>query len=412
MRLTGHSCQGKGKFRANRGFERRFRRSDSRVVPRAADVCGQIRMARGTRHGHRARHVRNLAAMRLRWSGRRRSGGALRGGAGCGWLRPVRRCPVAAVHHRARAARRRRAPRLPRHRRCPTSRSRRQCPAPGVMQGCLESTSGLLMQPDSKSALVAERTTGAVKEVSVSAEPKVKTVIPVDPAGDGGLMDIVLSPTYSQDRLMYAYISTPTDNRVIRVADGDIPKDILTGIPKGANGNHRRAALHQPDDAGRADRRRGQPGDGQRPGIAGRQGHPPRAADHAQPGTADHGAERYRRRRRPVHRPGRRLAVCPRPRSHRRPAAANHQGLEGFHGVDVAGPTRGGRLRGPGRHRAGQPGQHQADGGRPPGAGHRRGHRSTRRRPPGHRTGTRGRCGCRRTATCGARRSTKPTATP
>ncbi|GAY15230.1 sorbosone dehydrogenase family protein [Mycobacterium sp. shizuoka-1] len=111
------------------------------------------------------------------------------------------------------------------------------CPAPGVMQGCLESTSGLIMGPDSKTALVAERTTGAVKDVSVSAEPKIRTVIPVDPSGDGGLMDIVLSPTYSQDRLMYAYISTPTDNRVIRVADGDIPKDILTGIPKGATGN-------------------------------------------------------------------------------------------------------------------------------------------------------------------------------
>src|ERR1700753_3282419 len=111
------------------------------------------------------------------------------------------------------------------------------CPAPGVRQGCLESTSGLIMGPDSKTALVAERTTGAVKEISVSAEPKVKMVIPVDPSGDGGLMDIVMSPTYTQDRLMYAYISTPTDNRVIRVADGDIPKDILTGIPKGGNGN-------------------------------------------------------------------------------------------------------------------------------------------------------------------------------
>ncbi len=113
----------------------------------------------------------------------------------------------------------------------------KQCPAPGVMQGCLESTSGLIMLPDSKSALVAERITGAVKEVSVNAEPKVKMVIPVDPSGDGGLMDIVLSPTYSQDRLMYAYISTPSDNRVIRIADDDIPKDILTGIPKGATGN-------------------------------------------------------------------------------------------------------------------------------------------------------------------------------
>ena len=111
------------------------------------------------------------------------------------------------------------------------------CPAPGVMQGCLESTSGLIMAPDGKSALVAERTTGAVKEVSLNAEPKVKTVIPVDGSGDGGLLDIVLSPTYAQDRLMYAYISTPTDNRVVRIADGDVPKDILTGIPKGATGN-------------------------------------------------------------------------------------------------------------------------------------------------------------------------------
>ncbi|HPY24689.1 MAG TPA: PQQ-dependent sugar dehydrogenase [Mycobacterium sp.] len=111
------------------------------------------------------------------------------------------------------------------------------CPAPGVMQGCLESTSGLIMGPDGKTALVAERTTGAVKEVSVSAEPTTKTVIGVDGSGDGGLMDIVMSPTYTQDRLMYAYISTPTDNRVIRIADGDVPKDLLTGIPKGAFGN-------------------------------------------------------------------------------------------------------------------------------------------------------------------------------
>ncbi|BBX17545.1 hypothetical protein CRI77_21855 [Mycolicibacterium duvalii] len=113
----------------------------------------------------------------------------------------------------------------------------KECPAPGVMQGCLESTSGLIMLPDSQSALVAERTTGAVKEISVRAEPKVKTVLPVDGSGDGGLWDIVLSPTYAQDRLMYAYVSTPTDNRVIRIADGDVPKPILTGIPKGPTGN-------------------------------------------------------------------------------------------------------------------------------------------------------------------------------
>ena len=113
----------------------------------------------------------------------------------------------------------------------------KQCPAPGVMQGCLDSTSGLIMLPDSQSALVAERVTGAVKQVATKAEPFVKLTLPVDGSGDGGLMDIVLSPTYAQDRLMYAYVSTPTDNRVIRIADGDVPKPILTGIPKGATGN-------------------------------------------------------------------------------------------------------------------------------------------------------------------------------
>ncbi len=113
----------------------------------------------------------------------------------------------------------------------------KECPMPGVMQGCLESTSGLVMGLDSKSALVGERLTGAVMDVAVNAEPKVKLVLPVDPTGDGGLLDIVLSPTYSQDRLLYAYVSTPTDNRVIRIAEGDVPKPILTGIPKGVTGN-------------------------------------------------------------------------------------------------------------------------------------------------------------------------------
>lgn len=133
----------------------------------------------------------------------------------------------------------------------------KECPAPGVMQGCLESTSGLIMGGDGKTALVAERTTGVVKEVSISAEPKVDFTIPVDGSGDGGLLDIVKSPTYSQDRLMYAYISTPTDNRVVRIADGDVPKPILTGIPKGATGNagslifnSRTTLLVQTGDAG------------------------------------------------------------------------------------------------------------------------------------------------------------------
>lgn len=72
----------------------------------------------------------------------------------------------------------------------------KQCPP--VMQGCLEATSGLIMGSDGKTALVAERATGVIKEIATSAEPKIKTTIPVDPSGDGGLSDIVLSPPISR----------------------------------------------------------------------------------------------------------------------------------------------------------------------------------------------------------------------
>ena len=178
--------------------------------------------------------------------------------------------------------------------------------------------------------------TGAVKEVSVRAEPKVKTVIPVDGSGDGGLMDIVLSPTYSQDRLMYAYVSTPTDNRVIRIADGDIPKPIFTGIPKGATGNM--GALPFTSETTLVV-------------LTGDAGDPALAADPAspagkvlrieQPTTVNQAPQTTALsgmgvRRRPVHRSVGRLALHRRPHADGRPAAAHHQGLEGLHRVDLA----------------------------------------------------------------------------
>lgn len=188
------------------------------------------------RRSRRAGNIRNLAGMRLRWlawSGLAALCAVLLVATGCARFDDAQSQPFTTQPQRQPPQTSKPPPPPP----LPANPFPKQCPAPGVMQGCLESTSGLIMGPDSKSALVAERTTGAVKEVSVNAEPKVKTVIPVDGSGDGGLMDIVRSPTYKQDRLMYAYISTPSDNRVIRIADDDIPKDILTGIPKGATGN-------------------------------------------------------------------------------------------------------------------------------------------------------------------------------
>ena len=52
-----------------------------------------------------------------------------------------------------------------------------------------------------------------------------------------GLLDIALSPTFVEDNLVYAYVTTGSDNRVVRVAGGDSPKVVLSGIPKGSTGN-------------------------------------------------------------------------------------------------------------------------------------------------------------------------------
>ena len=109
---------------------------------------------------------------------------------------------------------------------------------------------------------------------------------------------------------MYAYISTPTDNRVIRVADGDTPEGHLD---RNSQGRHRQYGAHCSS-----------PVPPRWSCMTGDAGNPAMANDPAslagkvirieqpttlQPGTADHGAERHRRRRWHVHRPGRRLAV-------------------------------------------------------------------------------------------------------
>ncbi|NKS83643.1 oxidoreductase [Rhodococcus hoagii] len=108
---------------------------------------------------------------------------------------------------------------------------------PNVVATCLEATGGLVMLPDGASALVTERRTGRILLVTQGQAPTEFASVPVDSGSDGGLLDIALSPTFGEDRLVYAYITTDTDNRVVRVAPGDVPKDVLTGIPRGAEGN-------------------------------------------------------------------------------------------------------------------------------------------------------------------------------
>ncbi|MFI6168056.1 PQQ-dependent sugar dehydrogenase [Nocardia sp. NPDC051052] len=110
-------------------------------------------------------------------------------------------------------------------------------PDPAVVATCLDTTGGLVALGDG--ALVAERRTGRILKVAPDTPPSEFARVDVDGSSDGGLNDIALSPTFQEDGLIYAYITTPSDNRVVRIAPGGgAPKDILTGIPKGPSGNH------------------------------------------------------------------------------------------------------------------------------------------------------------------------------
>ena len=102
-----------------------------------------------------------------------------------------------------------------------------------VIATCLSAPWGLAPMADGQSALVGERTTGRILQVAKGAEPVLVAQIDgVDASGDGGLLGIALSPSYDEDGLIYAYVTTATDNRIIRIARGDVPKAIFTGIPR------------------------------------------------------------------------------------------------------------------------------------------------------------------------------------
>jgi glucose/arabinose dehydrogenase len=110
-------------------------------------------------------------------------------------------------------------------------------PDPQVVATCLNPVSAIAVLPDARSALVAERSTGRVLQVQRGSDPVLVATVPTDPAGGGGLTGLVLSPGYSEDQLVYAYVSTPTDNRVVRIAAGEPPEPVLVGIPHGPSNN-------------------------------------------------------------------------------------------------------------------------------------------------------------------------------
>jgi len=112
-------------------------------------------------------------------------------------------------------------------------------PDPKALATGLNAPTGIALLPDG-SALVGERTTGRIVRVQPQPGkpvPTVRTLTGLATSGDGGLLDLALSPTYADDGLIYAYVTTPTDNRVIDFTLTGKTAPVLTGIPRGTTGN-------------------------------------------------------------------------------------------------------------------------------------------------------------------------------
>ncbi|TCO48938.1 PQQ-dependent sugar dehydrogenase [Actinocrispum wychmicini] len=81
------------------------------------------------------------------------------------------------------------------------------------------------------SAVFTERTTAKIRSLRNGTVTDIQTVPGVTPDGEGGLLGLAVSPT--QDRTVFVYYTTATDNRIARVTLGSPPQPIVTGIPRG-----------------------------------------------------------------------------------------------------------------------------------------------------------------------------------
>lgn len=108
----------------------------------------------------------------------------------------------------------------------------------GTVTSGLAAPWGIAFLPDG-SALVSERDTARVVVVPHGGgEPRtVGRLDAAQPQGEAGLLGLEVSPTFEEDSLVYAYLSTASDNRVVRMTyDGrrlGPPEVVLEGIPNG-----------------------------------------------------------------------------------------------------------------------------------------------------------------------------------
>ncbi|MEG3629117.1 PQQ-dependent sugar dehydrogenase [Streptomyces poriticola] len=117
----------------------------------------------------------------------------------------------------------------------------------------LESPWGLAPLPEGD-LLVSSRDRATITRIDgENGEKTVLGEVPgVAPAGEGGLMGLALSPDHASDRMVYAYFTSASDNRIVRMLyDADepageqlgAPDTVFRGIPKGVIHNGGRIAF-------------------------------------------------------------------------------------------------------------------------------------------------------------------------
>jgi glucose/arabinose dehydrogenase len=103
---------------------------------------------------------------------------------------------------------------------------------------------GVAFLPDGR-ALVSERDTARILRISRNGRTTVAMRVPgVDTdSEEGGLLGLAVSPDYARDGLVYAYLTTAEDNRIVRFRLGGAPQTILTGIARARFHNGGRIAF-------------------------------------------------------------------------------------------------------------------------------------------------------------------------
>ncbi|MDI3408471.1 PQQ-dependent sugar dehydrogenase [Streptomyces cavernicola] len=123
----------------------------------------------------------------------------------------------------------------------------------GTLTENLKSPWGLAALPGGD-LLVSSRDEGTITRVDGKSGEKTElgSVPGVAPGGEGGLLGLAISPDHGTDRMVYAYFTTASDNRIARMLYDEkkpageqlgAPDTVLRGIPKGTIHNGGRIAF-------------------------------------------------------------------------------------------------------------------------------------------------------------------------